>query len=696
MHAKARAILPAPAEASPRGKASPSTTTTTTVPYTCRTCVRRKVRCDRLTPRCSSCRRGNHECSYRAPSPRSRKRRISEEPSEQLARYERILRQHGLLDGDTRPTARDTSPEPISFQYNGPGASKAGRVLAAEGTSRYVSGHPWNNLGEEEVRRVFEEEQEQQARELTTTPECLMSDPLTDALVGSRRSLLQYHPTDAEATLLWQTHVESVEPLCKILHIPSTSATIERVSHHPELASDADECLVFAIYQFAVYAMTDADCMLKLGRPRSTLSRQYHSAAQQALVNAAFLKTSDIQVLQALVLFLLSSRQYYDSQTYWILTGVAVRIGQRIGLYQDGEKLGMCPFDVQMRRRLFYQLIPLDGRASQMAGTVVSIPPDAWDTQLPLNVDDQQIWPGMTAAPREQQGATQMMFCLSRACIGRFFASMSPHLRSNGPWKFGSLPEAESVIGAAEREVEDKYIRYCDVVDPLHFLTVGLARAGITAMRLRVRLTKVRNLTATDAEMREVLHLAQKILDTDAAVSAHAGLERYRWHVRPFFLWGTFDSFIFVLTTLWTRASVLSPVETEEAWKKVEQLYGQHDELWDTKPLYVALRRLTLKAWDAHARSDTGAEPGFIATSRSLQATKCKVTEGPSAELPNATDERGDTMFSTAPSASDTDAVLSSVAEGIDEEMGDGINFDAVDWAYWDQLIQYHQGHEEE
>ncbi|RAH47967.1 putative C6 transcription factor, partial [Aspergillus brunneoviolaceus CBS 621.78] len=583
--------------------------------FTCRTCARRKVRCDRLTPRCSSCRRGNHECSYRAPTPRSRKRKTSEEPSERLARYERILRQHGLLDGDTRPTARDTSPEPISFHYNESEASKAGRVLTAEGTSRYVSGHPWNNLGEEEVRRVFEEE-EQEQQEMAITPETLMSDPLVGALVGSRRSLLQYHPTHADARLLWQTHVESVEPFCKILHIPSTSAMIERVSCRPELASDADECLVFAIYRFSIYVMTDAECMLKLGHPRSTLSRRYHSAAQQALVNAAFLKTSDIQVLQALVLFLLSSRQYYDSQTYWILTGVAVRIGQRIGLHQDGEKLGMCPFDVQMRRRLFYQLMPLDGRASQMAGTVVSIPPDAWDTQLPLNIDDEQIWPGMTATPREQQGATQMMFFLSRACIGRFFASMSPHLRSNGPWKFGSLPEAEAVIGAAEREVEDKYTRYCDIVDPLHFLTVGLARAGITAMRLRVRLTKVRNLTATDAEMREVLHLAQKILDTDAAVSDHAGLERYRWHVRPFFLWGTFDSFIFVLTTLWTRASVLSPVEIEEAWKKVEQIYGHHDELWDPKPLYVALRRLTLKAWDAHARSDTGAEPGFIATSR--------------------------------------------------------------------------------
>ncbi|PYH81126.1 putative C6 transcription factor [Aspergillus uvarum CBS 121591] len=692
MHANARAILPAPAGADPCSKAAPSSPTT--MSYTCRTCVRRKVKCDRLTPRCSSCRRGNHECSYQVPFPPTRKRKASEDLADRVARYERILRQHGLLDADTQTRVSGISPDPISFHYTEPAASTTGRVLAAKGTSRYVSGHPWNNFGEEEVRRVFEEE-EQEQREMTITSERLVSDPLTDALMGSRRSLLQYHPTHTEALLLWHMHVESVEPFCKILHIPSTSAMIERVSHHPELASDADECLVFAIYQFAVYAMTDEDCEQKLGQPRSTLSRRYHSAAQQALVNAAFLKTSDIQVLQALVLFLLSSRQYYDSQTYWILTGVAVRIGQRIGLHQDGEKLGMSPFDVQMRRRLFYQLIPLDGRASQMAGTVVFIPPDAWDTQLPRNINDEQIWPGMTEAPREQQGATQMIFCLSRACVGRFFASMSPHLSSTGPWKFDSLPEAESVIGAAEREVEDKYIRYCDIVDPLHFLTVGLARAGITAMRLRVRLTRVRNQTATEAEMREVFHLAQKILDTDAAVSAHSGLERYRWHVRPFFLWGTFDSFISVLTTLWTRASVLSPVEVEGAWKKVEQVYCNHDELLGTKPLYVALRRLTLKAWDAHAPSGTGTEPGFIATARSLRMAKSKAMEGTPAAIRNAKDDRDDPAISRAPSATDLDAMLGPVAESIDGEMGDGINFDAVDWAFWDQLIQYHQGYED-
>jgi hypothetical protein len=95
--------------------------------------------------------------------------------------------------------------------------------------------------------------------------------------------------------------------------------------------------------------------------------------------------------MQALVLFFLPFRYFYNPHTYWILTGVAVRIAQRMGLHRDGEKLGLPPFDVQMRRRLFYQLLPLDGIASQMSGTGIAIMLDNCDTQQPLNINDDQI-----------------------------------------------------------------------------------------------------------------------------------------------------------------------------------------------------------------------------------------------------------------------------------------------------------------
>lgn len=668
------AIAPAPTGGAKSDSSRPA------MAYTCQTCAKRKVKCDKAAPTCSSCRKTKLDCVYQAPQPRWRKRKFSGDVLERLAEYERILHEHGLLDADTSPSVGlmgETSQEPISMYWNEPEPSGKGKLLAGQGKSRYIDSNLWRTLDDDEMQRVSDDEEDQ------VDTGGFASDPLTGAFMGYQQSILQYHPTHAKAMVLWETHVEAVEPICKISHIPSTAKMVEMLSQQPEMASRTDECLLFSIYHFAVFSMTEEECGEKLGQPRATLLQRYHFATRQALVNASFLKTTEISVLQALVLFLMPCRYSYDSHTYWILTGVAVRIAQRLGLHRDGEKLGLPPFDVQMRRRLFYQLLPLDGNASQLSGSGISIIPEAWDTKQPLNINDGQIWPGMTETPEEKKGATDMIFCLSRSCIGRFFARAGKPTSGAGSSQFKDYLEAERAINEAESEVEEKYIRYCDIVNPLHFLSVGLARSGITAMRLRIRLPKVRNQTATDAERRELLQLAQKILDTDAATCAHAGLKKYQWHVKPFFLWGTWDSMIFVLTTLWTRNDLLSPAEADAAWNRVQQLYQNHYELLESKrALYVAFGRLTLKAWNAHPRSSGVPDPAFITTLGSLRKGKKQVGSA------NTLDSMADSLSLCASPSSDAYASLSSLSGGMGLDTGDEFSLDATDWMFWDQLIQ--------
>lgn len=292
-----------------------------------------------------------------------------------------------------------------------------------------------------------------------------------------------------------------------------------------------------------------------------------------------------------------------------------------MGLHRDGEKLGLPPFYVQMRRRLFYQLLPLDGIASQLSGTGIAIMPDTWDTQQPLNVNDDQIWPGMTETPEEQKGATEMIFCLARSSVEQLFARAGNSIHGAGSSQFKNYKEVEVVISEAESEVEEKYIRYCDNIDPLHFLTIAMARSAITNMRLRARLPKVRNQTATAAERKELFRLSQKILDTDTAAYAHTSPRKhYGWHVRSFFLRGSWDSLLFVLTSL-RGSNLFSAAEIDAAWGRVEQVYGNNTELLDLKrALHVAIGRPTLKAWVANPSSNSAPEPTFITTLRSAES----------------------------------------------------------------------------
>ena len=123
--------------------------------------------------------------------------------------------------------------------------------------------------------------------------------------------------------------------------------------------------------------------MREFGQSRTTLMSKYQYAVRQALINASWLETTEILVMQAFVLFLIAVRTQIDPHTFWIMTGVAVRIAQRIGLHRDGESLSLPPFDVEIRRRLFWQLLPLDGYAGQVSGTGISIAPNSWDTKQP-------------------------------------------------------------------------------------------------------------------------------------------------------------------------------------------------------------------------------------------------------------------------------------------------------------------------
>ncbi|KAJ0418632.1 fungal-specific transcription factor domain-containing protein [Aspergillus carlsbadensis] len=682
-------IAPAPANASGRG-ASRALVNHGSVSYTCQTCTRRKVKCDKLLPVCSRCRKANLECCYQPPRPRQ-KRRLSEgttELREKVARYEHVLRENGLFNAETPPTGFAELPQLAQTE---PQRTSPGTLLGEQETSRYIGSHLWRSLGDEEMQRMSEDAENPNGHGNENMPEFGFDrapDPFTDSFLNFEspaQSLVQYHPTSEAATVLWETFLSNVEPLCKILHIPSTRKMVEMAQQQPQLVSKADECILFSIYHFAVFSMTEEECITNLGQGRNALLQRYHHAARRAFVNASFLRTTSMSILQALVLFLMPCRHIYDSHTYWILTGIAVRIGQRIGLHRDAEKLNLPPFQVEMRRRLFYHLLPLDSSAAQISGIGISITPGAWDTKLPLNINDDELWPEMTELPREKNGATEMTFCLSRFCVGKHLSRVGGPADLESSSNFKDIAEAELSVSEAETEVEEKFIRYCDVLNPVHFLTMSLARAGLMAMRLKIRLPSIRNQTATDEEVKQALHLAVKIMDTDTAIHGQENImKRFRWHIRPFFVWGTWDSFILILTTLWKRHDLLSPVERAAAWERVGKLYGNHDDLLGAKPaLNAGFRRLTLRAWDSQPPANTIQVPEFIKALRSeCQTSLRSQAVGESGRLHR---RKRDALVVDG---HDTSAHLSIHQGATAPDIWDGLDMESVDWATWDQFLQ--------
>lgn len=664
------------------------------MPYACQTCTRRKVKCDKLSPTCTTCHKSKLECAYQAPPPRKRKRKMSGDLSQRLAYYERILQQHGLLtEGSESSAPTEISPPAPPPQSSNPWnePDRNGKLLSGQGTTRYIDSNLWRNLGEEEMSRIADEADDDVDENPAgaASHDNLASDPLSGAFLGMSRNLLEFHPSEAHARLLWKTHVENVEPICKVLHVPTVSSMLETASAHPSYISKADECTLFAIYHFAVVSLSDDYCQQTFGKPRDTLRVRYHNALRQALINAAFLKTTQIPVLQAFVLYLLSTRHQNDPHTFWMMTGAAVRIAQRMGLHKDAESLGLPPFDVQIRRRLFYQILPLDGYASQISGTGITVEPESWDSKPPLNLNDDQIWPGMTHQPEEQKGATEMIFFLARAEMGAWYMKAmdgklsKPPLYKSFSWQ-GCETFKAGLVDEMEAVIETKYLRYCDILNPLHTLLLIMARSAANAARLRMKLPGLRANTATNDERREVCTIAARIIDTDSAAYANPSLERFMWHIRAFFQW---DALICMLISM-TKTGLLTPPELEKAWRRIEQVFANHGEILErNRMLNTAVVRITLKAWDANPPAFAAAcEPSFVHSLRDLfiQGEEKRQRMGRSGNRTGSTD----TTTPVEPSPSSDLRALEQSADGVDFGLENDFTFDSADFLFWDKLIQ--------
>lgn len=130
-----------------------------------------------------------------------------------------------------------------------------------------------------------------------------------DLLLGyspNSEDLRSQHPEPMQAFRLWQAFLDNVNPLTKVIHAPTMQQHLLEATGNPDDMSKATESLLFAIYSCAVYSMSNSECEKVTGEAKSVVLTRYQCAARQALISAGLLKTSNIMVLQAYTLFLVS------------------------------------------------------------------------------------------------------------------------------------------------------------------------------------------------------------------------------------------------------------------------------------------------------------------------------------------------------------------------------------------------------
>jgi hypothetical protein len=65
------------------------------------------------------------------------------------------------------------------------------------------------------------------------------------------------HPLPSQIPFLWQVYEENVEPLIKILHVPTTARLMRDIRRSRDDISPGNEALLFSIYYAAITSLED-------------------------------------------------------------------------------------------------------------------------------------------------------------------------------------------------------------------------------------------------------------------------------------------------------------------------------------------------------------------------------------------------------------------------------------------------------
>lgn len=121
----------------------------------------------------------------------------------------------------------------------------------------------------------------------------------------SSQPAYSFHPSKYTAVQLWRIFVDNVDPLFKILHIPTSEVTVYTVINNPGIAAAEALALCYSIYYAATVALDEReDCPQLLGEGWMSALYRYKAGLEQTFAQADLLENPTVVMLQAMAIYL--------------------------------------------------------------------------------------------------------------------------------------------------------------------------------------------------------------------------------------------------------------------------------------------------------------------------------------------------------------------------------------------------------
>ena len=113
-----------------------------------------------------------------------------------------------------------------------------------------------------------------------------------------------YFPSRWDAIKLWQAFVTNVDPVIKILHIPTAQATIFAAINQAGNVGDDLNALLFSIFFAAITSLTATDAAALLRQSKSVALNRFKQGLEHSLARANILDIPSMRSLQAMTIYL--------------------------------------------------------------------------------------------------------------------------------------------------------------------------------------------------------------------------------------------------------------------------------------------------------------------------------------------------------------------------------------------------------
>ncbi|KAJ9317100.1 transcriptional regulator family: Fungal Specific TF [Paecilomyces variotii] len=349
--------------------------------------------------------------------------------------------------------------------------------------------------------------------------------------------ITQFYPDATLALRLWTVYVNNVDPVLKILHIPTTQSAMVATIADTKSASPTMIALSFAIYFAAVTTLTDKEISELSSNDRQTLLYQYKTGLNQAVIKADYLNKPDLQTLQALVIYITCLRIHDISRSVWVLVGIVIRLAQSIGIHRDGADLKLTPFEAELRIRLWWHICLLDSRSPEDHGYALTVDILNQDIRAPLNVDDNQLFPCMQSLPVESTSWTENTFSLVKIEAVRLLRPVLETGEQNADTILADIEAKRKLMSSHGKWIHEKFLSKAIPSIPLHKSACVHYESAWAKMEFMLQLREEMYLWGQKKQpsdwrrdpVKSAFHIACRTLEVSCSLISGDMSDRFMW-----------------------------------------------------------------------------------------------------------------------------------------------------------------------